>query len=120
MWVRENESLPIMRIQFYHAGSTITVQYCYVLHAALTAIHDQAGQQIKANVYPNPAKEFIFIDADTDLERVVLTDLAGRILYQAHVENHEAEIPVHDIKEGLYLVHYSDRQGNSGVTKIYR
>jgi hypothetical protein len=120
MWVRENESLPIMRIQFYHSGTSITVQYCYVLYAALTGIGDHNSQKIKAIVYPNPVKDFININAEENLSKVILTDLSGRIYFESSFTGKELSIPASDIDEGMYLLHYSNQQGNSGVTKIYR
>jgi len=120
MWVRENESLPIMRIQFYHANSTITVQYCYVLHAALTGIADQENQEIKADVYPNPVKDIIYIDSEEELSDVVLSDLSGRILYQSAVEGNTTTIPANDLENGIYLIHYSAKNGGTGVAKVSR
>lgn len=120
MWVRENESLPVMRIQFYHANSTITVQYCYVLHAALTGVNDKDDHQISASVYPNPVKDFIFIDSEEDLIEAILTDLSGRVIYQARVDGNNTSIPANDLENGIYLVRYSTKDGRSGVAKISR
>jgi len=118
MWVRENESLPIMRIQFYHANSTITVQYCYILYAALTGIDDKADREIIAHVYPNPVKDIIYIESEEELTKVVLSDISGRILYQSKVEGNKAAIPAYDLENGIYLIHYSAKNGGNGVAKV--
>lgn len=120
MWVRENESLPIMRIQFYHSGSSISVQYCYVLNEALTGIRDIEAAPISARIYPNPAKDFIFIDSEVDLGQVLLTDLSGRILYQTSGVGNKAVIPVSGLTAGIYFVRLYDENGLSGVTKVLR
>ncbi|HOX79379.1 MAG TPA: T9SS type A sorting domain-containing protein [Bacteroidales bacterium] len=118
MWVRENESLPIMRIQFYHSGSSITVQYCYVLHAALTGIETKEETLVHTRVYPNPAKDFIYIESEQELSETKLTDLSGRILYQTKGSGNKVVIPAGDLTEGIYMVKFSDRNGRSAVTRI--
>ena len=120
MWVRDNESLPIMRIQFYHAGSSITVQYCYVLYSALTGINDYNYKTIQANVYPNPFKDYIHVESVDELSNIELTDMAGRIIYNSSVENRKAVIPAQSLDQGIYFVRYTDKDGNYGITKITR
>lgn len=120
MWVRENESLPIMRIQFYNTGSSITVQYCYVLHAALTGVDETGQPAVTVSVYPNPIKDVIHISSKDDLSCIELTDISGKLLYRMENPEKEIELDAEILNAGLYFLKYQTRDGRSGVARLMK
>jgi hypothetical protein len=120
MWVREGESLPIMRIQFVHSGSNITVQYCYVLYSALTGVEDERMPDDVVSVFPNPVKDFINLSSKQSLVLIELTDIQGRTLASAIQPGKEWKLDASGLDKGIYLVRFRDDLGRNGVQRIVR
>ena len=69
------------------------------------------------NVYPNPAKEVLNIYGQTDINKIEIINIAGRIIYTSNVGNRTAAINVSDFAEGYYFVKiYTDK--NISTAKI--
>jgi hypothetical protein len=71
-----------------------------------TGIEDP-GMASQIRVYPNPAREVIFVNGPVKVN-VSIRDVAGRLIK----EQPEAKaIPVDDLAPGIYLLHISDKNG---------
>lgn len=58
-------------------------------------------------IYPNPAAESVYINLkDQQVEKILLTDLSGKVLYEHHLptQHKQITIPLKDISNGLYLL----------------
>jgi hypothetical protein len=120
MWVREGESLPIMRIQFVHSESNIAVQYCYILYSALTRVKDERIPEDIVSVFPNPVRDFINISSKQSLVLIELTDIQGRTLVSAAYPGKECKLDASVLEKGVYLVRFRDDLGRTGVRRILR
>lgn len=67
---------------------------------AQSDIKNVAGDKAEIVVYPNPAKDVLYIDGD--VENVSVTDLTGRVVYQS--SSVSGSIPVASFGKGTYLV----------------
>jgi hypothetical protein len=81
-----------------------------------------ASNQLNASVeiYPNPARKVMNIgnSADTQLERVLIYDLNGRLIQSVDLSNMDREVSVNvaNLASGVYLVQFEAQ----GVTAIRR
>ncbi len=57
------------------------------------------------NIYPNPAKEIIFINNnDTRINKVIITDILGKIISENQYSDQNKAINISDLKNGVYIV----------------
>lgn len=54
--------------------------------------------------YPNPVKDFLFINSIENMDRVLLHDMSGRLLMDAPVNNKRTSVYMGVFKSGLYFV----------------
>lgn len=70
------------------------------------------------NVYPNPVKDIINIEAE-NIDLVEIYDIYGRRHNMTYVNGNNIQIEINDLSEGIYFVKiYSE--GNSSVKKIVK
>lgn len=55
-------------------------------------------------VYPNPAKEMLYVNAATKMERVELYNINGQLIQQTELNSNTAQIPVSTLAGGLYFI----------------
>jgi hypothetical protein len=69
-------------------------------------------------VYPNPADYTLILESSSELKltRVVLTDLAGRVVQNFNFAGNGAKLDVHDLSNGIYLMTISP-EGKSGISR---
>lgn len=70
-------------------------------------------------VYPNPAKDFIRIKADTDIKRIELFDLQGRILETLMQNGNAVKFDISAQTDGIYFMRITTEKGKS-VQKIVK
>jgi hypothetical protein len=68
-------------------------------------------------VYPNPAKDKLFVRCEADLEtQLSITDLSGRLVYEQtfHFQKTKTEVQITtaSFPKGVYLLRISDAKGN--------
>ena len=66
------------------------------------------------NIYPNPANDRIFIEAETEIEDVVLYDIYGRVqnLRNSETQKLRNSIDISSLKSGFYFVKINTEKGN--------
>jgi hypothetical protein len=69
---------------------------------ALTSVKETT--QNIARIYPNPAADVIHIDLKEKAERIVLTDVSGRIVYTLGVSADTISINTQNLNNGVYFV----------------
>jgi hypothetical protein len=57
----------------------------------------------KLTVFPNPAKERVFINTSTN-EQIEILDLSGKIMYSGYANTYTKTIDIADWSRGIYLV----------------
>ncbi len=68
-------------------------------------------------IYPNPAKEQVFIQADTNIEKVTIFDLLGKTIKSTWLNGNSATIDISEISSGLYLIEITDGSSRN-VSKL--
>ena len=80
-----------------------------IIHAGFYDVDD--FQDIPVALYPNPAKEKVYIEAE-GIERVRLYDLTGRNVYEVFVNTTpKTEIDLRHLSSGLYVVEVITERG---------
>jgi len=72
------------------------------------------------NVYPNPAKEFLFVDfgsLNVSGARVSIIDMVGSVVYNKSHFNNQAEIGLENLGKGMYFINISV-DGHNTVRKL--
>ncbi len=77
-----------------------------VLNGNINASVVSATEQLKANVYPNPAADLVKITFPVSLLQasVSITDLNGKTVLETTCSGNEKEIDIHGLANGLYII----------------
>lgn len=70
-----------------------------------------AAEEIHLTIYPNPASNTLFIEAEADIQQLEVSDLSGQLLINTRMEpNKEKAIDLTSLSNGLYFATvYSDK-----------
>lgn len=82
----------------------------------ITAVNENG---LNVNVYPNPATDFVTIEAD-DLQQVILMDMTGKTLSSIAAEGRSVRLDVANLKAGVYLISAKTRSTSSFVKSILK
>jgi len=64
------------------------------------------------NVFPNPAKDKIYIESNSEISSVKLFDIAGKMMYEQIPNQNSAMILITELKPGIYTLNVSNCTGN--------
>lgn len=71
------------------------------------------------SVYPNPAKEFVNVMAENNIEDVSVTNIFGQaVLYKTAIGKKQLKVRVADFAEGMYLFQVRDQNGFKHKLKV--
>jgi hypothetical protein len=96
------------------------VQQPYEIYSLAT---NENEIQKKISVYPNPVKDFLIVDFNSEkLEkaRYQLFDGTGRIINQGELKNMKSEINTSTLSAGLYMLSISSAGKNVKTFKIIK
>jgi hypothetical protein len=62
-------------------------------------------------VYPNPAKDQLFIEMPENFIELQLLDMTGRVVYESMISAHKITIPVIGFSQGIYLLKALTEEG---------
>jgi hypothetical protein len=62
-------------------------------------------------VYPNPAKEKLFIEIEANMLELQLLDMTGRVVYEAGNGGNKLSVPVGGFSKGIYLLKVMVEEG---------
>jgi polyhydroxybutyrate depolymerase len=57
---------------------------------------------VSFNIYPNPAKDMLYIETNQIIERVTITDLSGKKV--CNIDGHIANLDISALSSGIYLI----------------
>lgn len=69
------------------------------------------------NLYPNPSKDYIHIESDSELKKVIITDPSGMILSQTNYKN---KLDISFLPNGIYYVKAIDSDGENLVSNFLK
>ena len=66
---------------------------------------------IKLNVYPNPAKDVVCIEAAQNIQQVTLMSLTGAVLEERKANAQQVKLNLEGYSEGIYVVRIVTEEG---------
>lgn len=79
-----------------------TVTYCQSGTCAdNTGLTENESQNV--SVFPNPADDFLFIDAGEGFDQYVITDMSGRVVMNGKI-NDNTKLDVREMEKGSYVI----------------
>ena len=63
------------------------------------------------SIYPNPAKDYIFVKAENEILQLFVYDLNGRALLSIPVNNKNARVDIKALNKGLYILKLDTEKG---------
>lgn len=71
-------------------------------------------------VYPNPATEFVTVNAEKEIQSINVFDMLGKsVMTVNNVMTNKAEVKVNHLNPGLYFVAVEDLSGNTVSKKLH-
>ncbi len=71
------------------------------------------------SVYPNPAKEKLYINGVSDFSKVVITDATGKIISRSILSSGEHFLNINHLSKGIYFLKI-ERGGNLQTLKFFK
>ncbi len=97
-------------VQLYLSNSFCdTTVYDSVTITLTQSLRFITGNKVK--IYPNPAKDKLFIDTDEEIT-VTLSDLSGKILQEMVLEKGKNTLNLENFSEGIYLLRLNSLEEN--------
>ena len=90
----------------------------FTVESASLGTSESTAVNKKLSIHPNPFKDVIYISETKDIKSVAVYDVAGRIVKQ--VNDASKEIHLAELKEGLYIIKVSFKDGTESVTKAIK
>lgn len=110
---------------FYGTDGTVNDTQDYDFHVdnfkvelANLGTSESTAMNKKLSIHPNPFKDVIYISDSKDIKSVTVYDVAGRVVKQ--VNDSSKEIHLAELKEGLYMIKVSFKDGTESVTKAIK
>ena len=69
---------------------------------------------LNCNIYPNPVKDILYIETETEIEEVMVYDVYGRVqnLRNSETQKLRNSIDISNLKSGIYFVKINTEKGN--------
>lgn len=120
LWFKENQTDPVMRIQFVWNNSGSTVQYLYVNTSALTP-NAISNLNIDAlSIMPNPSTNKIQINYTTDLKSFNIYNELGQSLQYQTLKSKNFSIDISALPKGMYFILLEDMEGRNGTKSFLK
>lgn len=88
----------------------------YKLVDTSLSVDETAAKKFK--MYPNPAKDALFLSELSFPASVNVYDMAGKKLVDARVENDQTPVSLNGLQSGIYMVTITDSSGSSSNAKL--
>ncbi len=73
----------------------------------LSAVGVSEIRQSNISVFPNPANDFVIIEADY-ISEILITDLSGKVVYQNNINSSKERINISTFESGIYILSVKD------------
>ena len=87
-----------------------------------THVGVQAHAMVRASVYPNPTSEWVNVESETPVQKIVLYDLNGRLVKAIHLTAaNRYQLNMNDVPSGFYMMQITfDNQQTQNLKIIKR
>lgn len=65
---------------------------------------NENGEQAYVKVYPNPAKDVMMLESNTEITSIILSNLIGQVVYEGAVGQNETRIATDAFETGMYIL----------------
>lgn len=96
-------------------------QYSY--SAVITVAPSKTSMSVIIKTYPNPAKEAITVKLSSGIVRLAIYDQSGKMIrtHSSSIPNNSSmDIPIGQLKNGFYIIHLMDSNGEYYTRKIIK
>jgi len=103
-WIAKNQKLPVLKITTQViAGNENVTEVVY--RDNLINFANLAKEEIKLDLYPNPASDKMFISINQPIKQITLYDLSGKkVNLSIHLNENNAELEVNHLTPGVYYI----------------
>lgn len=70
----------------------------------------------KVHLYPNPTKDYLFVNSEIEIKELTIFDINGRMITNLSFENNRVYLG--NLQKGIYLAKITDLNGNTATEKI--
>lgn len=88
------------------------------MNSTITGVEDKNSSENIA-IYPNPAKNVLYISGLLENSKVVITDISGKTIANYNIYNNQTSIDIHDLSSGVYFIQVSNDE-TTLVTKLVK
>lgn len=87
-----------------------TGNFIYFENTTISSVGNIGSNSISFSVSPNPASEYTIINAGTIIKNITvkISDISGKLIYKAAIENNETTVNTTGFSKGVYIVELSD------------
>ena len=115
-WWANNIGFPLVELDSNMDGSITGVSWLQATPVN-SGINENYPQYGTIKVYPNPASDMISLDLSaSDADRIIVTDIAGRMVLSANVRSRIETISVGELNNGVYLFRVINENGEQAGT----
>lgn len=109
--------------------SNLSVTGSTVLPTGISKIDDVIITGINANgvetvifedkvfVYPNPSSDVLFVESFSEISRVTIYDISGKLHYSAELDSHSGNIDLRNLDSGIYIVKIKLADSDNIITR---
>jgi len=65
---------------------------------------NENGEQAYVKVYPNPAKDVLKLESNTEITTIILSNMLGQVVYEGSVGQNETRIATDAFETGMYIL----------------
>ena len=108
-FLKDEELCYQVRAIFDNNKSAFTKEVCVTTTGDMIK---EIGSQVE--IYPNPVNDILYIEAETEIEEVVVYDVYGRVqnLRNSETQKLRNSIDISNLKSGIYFVKINTNEGN--------
>ncbi len=98
-------------------AGTLFIDYLKMTKTSVTGTEESiligSDNTFAVAVYPNPAKEYLYINAENIISEVTVYDIVGKLVMSIDGSNRKIiQIDASDLKKGMYIIKLQDTNGN--------
>lgn len=131
---RDNELVTnITTTTYTDSGLEYDTEYCYTVSAIRNETESEVSEEVCAKtlgdgieevtaafeIYPNPANDKLYIEAETNIEKITIYNLTGIAVQDEECRMQNVELNVTDLNSGIYFIKIKT-ENNEVVKRIVK
>ncbi|MFO7744824.1 MAG: T9SS type A sorting domain-containing protein [Psychroflexus sp.] len=82
------------------------------------SVRDQNRFNLK--IYPNPASDYVYLNQNTDVNKILIRDITGKTVFETNVYNKNEGIFVGNLSKGVYFIRIGTSDNATGNLKLIK